>query len=61
MPLQGAFPVSHIKHWKCPYREHFQLHIQASERAYVGGIFSYTYMALEMALYETFTARHTRY
>jgi hypothetical protein len=50
MPLTGAFLAIHLRHWKYPCREHFQLYMQGTRNAPVRGIFSYTCKTLEIPL-----------
>jgi hypothetical protein len=48
-------------HWKYPCRGHFELYMQGTRNAPVGGISSYTCKALEMPLTRAFQAIHVRH
>ncbi len=50
MPLTGAFLATHVRHWKCSCRGHFELLIQSTGNIDIGGLFDYTYKRLKMPL-----------
>jgi hypothetical protein len=61
LPLEGAFPETHAKHWRSTCRGYFKLYIQANGYVSIGGISSCIRMTLDMPLYKAFRTKFITY